>query len=352
MAHEARYYEKLPDGAVCCRLCPHHCRIAPGEAGTCRVRKNERGTLVSLIYERVTSVGLDPIEKKPLYHFYPGTSILSLGTVGCNFSCLFCQNWQISQAQSLVGSGPLLAEEAVREATRRGAIGIAYTYNEPTIWFEYVLDTATLARQAGLKNVLVTNGYISWEPLEELLPVIDALNIDLKSMERDFYLKLCGGSLEPVLRTVERAARSALVEVTHLVIPGHNDSDDQFQRLADWVAGEVGPDTPTHLSAYFPHYRLQAPPTSLEDLQRAYRIFSERLNYVYLGNVVAQEGGNTRCPHCGALAIERLGYRSTNYLRPGALCPDCGRTLPVVMPGNGPLSTEENMVNTEKGVRE
>jgi len=352
MAHEARYYEKLADGAVRCRLCPHHCRIAPGEVGTCRVRKNEEGTLVSLIYGRVTSVGLDPIEKKPLYHFYPGTSILSLGTVGCNFSCTFCQNWQISQAQSPVGTGPLAAEGAVREATKRGAIGIAYTYNEPTIWFEYVLETATLARQAGLKNVLVTNGYISPEPLEELLPVIDALNIDLKSMDRDFYVKLCGGTLEPVLRTIKRAARSALVEVTHLVIPGHNDSDDQFQRLADWVAGEVGPDTPTHLSAYFPHYHLQAPPTSLKDLQRAYRIFSERLNYVYLGNVTAPEGGNTYCPQCGALAIERLGYRSTNHLRPGAQCPECGRRLPVVMLGNDPLSTEENTVNTEKGVRE
>lgn len=348
MAQEARHYEKLADGAVRCWLCPHRCRIAAGEVGLCRVRRNEAGTLLSLIYGEVTSVAVDPIEKKPLYHFYPGSGILSLGTIGCNFSCLFCQNWQTSQTQA--PTSPFAAEEAVRQAQATGSIGIAYTYNEPNIWFEYVLDTATLAQQAGLKNVLVTNGYIAAEPLAELLPVIDALNIDLKSMDRDFYLKLCGGRLEPVLETAKRASRGALVEVTHLVIPGHNDADDQFRRMADWVAGELGPDTPAHISAYSPRYRLQAPPTPLETLQRAYHIFSDRLNYVYLGNVMVQEGSNTRCAHCGALAIERLGYHTTNHLRPGARCPDCDRRLPVIMVGNDPLATRENTVNTEKGV--
>jgi len=304
---------------------------------------------VSLIYGEVTSVAVDPIEKKPLYHFYPGTGILSLGTAGCNFSCQFCQNWQISQ--TLAPTSPLPPEEAVRQAQATGSVGIAYTYNEPSIWFEYVLDTATLAHQAGLKNVLVTNGYWNPEPLAEVLPVIDALNIDLKSMDREFYLKLCGGRLEPVLRSAKEASRAALVEVTHLVIPGYNDSEDQFRRLADWVASELGPDTPAHISAYFPRYRLQAPPTPLETLQRAYDIFRQRLNYVYLGNVLAEDGSDTRCPHCGALAVRRRGYRTTNYLSEGARCPGCGRRLPVVMTGNDPLQPQEQDEASEGGTR-
>jgi len=348
MAHEARYYEKLADGAVRCELCPHHCRIQPGETGLCRVRKNEAGVLYSLIYGQVTSVAVDPIEKKPLYHFYPGTGILSLGTIGCNFSCLFCQNWQISQARA--PTRPLPSEEAVRQAQATGSIGIAYTYNEPNIWFEYVLDTATLAQKAGLKNVLVTNGYINPQPLRELLPVIDALNIDLKSMDKEFYLKLCGGRLEPVLETAKRASRDALVEVTHLIIPGHNDSEDQFRRLAEWVASELGPETPAHLSSYYPCYRLQAPPTPLETLRRAYGIFSEHLTYVYLGNVAARDGSSTRCPHCGAVAIERLGYRTSSRLHPGALCPGCGGRLPVVMAGNDPGQAARDTVTREEGV--
>lgn len=348
MAQEARYYERLPDGATRCRLCPHHCRIKPGEAGLCRVRRNEAGRLVSLIYGQVTSVAVDPIEKKPLYHFYPGTGILSLGTAGCNFSCLFCQNWQISQ--SLAPTSALPPEEAVRQAQATGSVGIAYTYNEPSIWFEYVLATARLAREAGLKNVLVTNGYWNPEPLEEVLEVVDALNIDLKSMEREFYLKLCGARLEPVLRTAKRASRSALVEVTHLVIPGYNDSEDQFRRLADWVATELGPDTPAHISAYFPRYRLQAPPTPPETLQRAYDIFRQQLNYVYLGNVAAAEGSDTRCPHCGALAIRRRGYRTTNHLADGARCAGCGRGLPVVMAGNDPVEPAQERSEPRGGI--
>jgi len=348
MVHEARHYEKLAEGMVRCHLCPHQCRIAPGDAGICRVRKNEAGTLVSLVYGQVTSVAVDPVEKKPLYHFYPGRGILSLGTWGCNFSCPFCQNWQISQRR--VPTSPFPPEEAVHQAKTTGSVGIAYTYNEPSIWFEYVFDTATAARRAGLRNVLVTNGYISPEPLEELLPVIDALNVDIKSMDREFYVRLCGGRLDPVLQTTKRAARSALVEVTHLVIPGENDSDDQFRRLADWVADEVGPETPTHLSAYFPHYRMEAPPTPRETLERAYGILRRRLTYVYLGNVLAEDGSDTRCPHCGALAVRRVGYQTTNHLSPGARCPQCSRRLPVVMEGNDPARPETSDVAHTEGV--
>jgi len=347
MAHEARYYEKLAEGLVRCRLCPHNCRIRPGEVGICRARKNEDGTLVSLIYGLVTSVAVDPVEKKPLYHFYPGRGILSLGTWGCNFSCPFCQNWQISQRE--VPTTALPPEEAVRQAKAAGSLGIAYTYNEPSIWFEYVFDTATAAREAGLKNVLVTNGYISPEPLEELLPVVDALNIDIKSMDREFYVRLCGGRLDPVLETTRRAARSTLVEVTHLIIPGENDSDDQFRRLADWLAEEVGPEVPTHLSAYFPHYRMEAPPTPVETLERACGILRRRLAYVYLGNVLAEDGSDTRCPHCGALAVRRVGFRAANHLAPGARCPQCSRRLPIVMEGNDPLTRETSEVTHTGG---
>jgi len=351
MAHEARYYDKLPDGPVRCRLCPHHCRIRPGETGLCRMRRNEDGTLVSLIYERVTSVGVDPIEKKPLYHFHPGSGILSLGTVGCNFSCVFCQNWQISQADSTAGTARLRCEEAVEAAGNEGSIGIAYTYNEPSIWFEYVFDTAKLAHEQGLKNVLVTNGYWSPEPLEELLPYVDAMNIDLKSMDPEFYLKLAGGRLEPVLQTIERAARDTLIELTQLIIPGYNDSDEQFQRLTDWVAEKVGPNTPVHLSAYTPRYRLQAPPTPRSTLQRAYEIVSRSLNYVYLGNILSHEGANTLCPGCGTVAIERAGYRVVNHLAAGARCPGCGRRLPVVMEGNDPLERDAEESSQEGDVR-
>ncbi|KPJ74069.1 MAG: radical SAM protein [Planctomycetes bacterium DG_20] len=329
--HEAMYYEKRQGGSVQCHLCPHHCLIKPDERGRCRARENQGGTLFSLNYGRATSVAMDPIEKKPLYHFYPGTDILSLGTFGCNFQCPYCQNWQISQGTPM--SQEITSDQAVALARQRRSIGIAYTYNEPIIWYEFVLHTARKAAAQGLKNVLVTNGFIEQEPLRELLPVIDALNVDVKSGSPAFYRELCKGRLEPVLAAVETAAQEAHVEVTTLVIPGQNDSDEDLEAVARWVSEHVGRHVPAHLSAYTPRYRFTAPPTPLQTLQRAYDLFARHLDYVYLGNVMARDGSDTRCPGCGAVLIRRSGYHVEMVGLDGARCRACGRPCPVVLEG-------------------
>lgn len=319
---EAACYEKLPDAKVHCHLCPHECVIADARHGRCRVRTNRGGTLYSDIYGQVTSVAMDPIEKKPLYHFHPGTHILSLGTRGCNFACPFCQNWSIAQADGPLS--PLSPQAAVEAATREGSVGIAYTYNEPLIWFEFVLETAQLAREAGLTNVLVTNGYISPEPFDELLPHIDGINMDLKSIRPAFYRELCKGTLEPVLASAKTAAARTHLEVTNLIIPGHNDTDEELTELANWIAHELGPLTPTHLSAYFPRHELRAPPTSVETLERAHGIFSRRLAHVYLGNVQSAAGASTRCHACREVLIQRRGYSTRIVGLDGTRCAKCG----------------------------
>jgi len=319
---EALHWRKLKDGRVHCQLCPHYCVIADGEVGKCRVRKNIEGVLYSLIYARATSVAMDPIEKKPLYHFYPSTSILSLGTNGCNFVCPCCQNWHISQATA--STEEVSSQRAVKLAQRAGSIGIAYTYNEPLIWFEYVVHTAKLAHDSGLKNVLVTNGYVNQEPLEELLPYMDALNIDIKSMEEDFYREYCGARLAPVLETAKTAKASAHIELTNLLITGENDSPQGIEKFVDWVEENLGPETPVHFSAYFPSYRFSAPATPLSSLLSAYSIATQRLHYVYLGNVNAPEGRDTLCRHCGATIISRLGYSTDISALSDGKCKACG----------------------------
>jgi len=327
---EAMHWEKIEGDRVHCKLCPHNCIIADGKRGMCRVRKNEGGTLYSIIYGRVTSVAMDPIEKKPLFHFHPGSAILSLGTMGCNFACKFCQNYTIAQMEA--PTRPLSPDEAVQAAGERDSIGIAYTYNEPFIWYEYVYDTARLARENGLKNVLVTNGYVQQEPLNELLPYIDALNIDIKSMRPDFYTNICRGTMDPVLETAKTAVKQALVEITNLVIPGYNDTDDEFETLASWAAENLGRGTPAHISAYFPCYKLQAKPTPLSTLERACNIFRKHLDYVYLGNVASHKGADTSCASCGALLVERTGYSTKVIgLAAGGACAKCGAENNIVM---------------------
>ena len=326
---EAAHWEKLEGGKVGCRLCPHRCTIADGRSGLCRVRANHGGVLYSEIYGQVTSVAMDPIEKKPLYHFHPGTHILSLGTRGCNFACQFCQNWSISQGDP--GTSRLTGEAAVQAALRDESVGIAYTYNEPLIWFEYVLDTARLAHDSGLANVLVTNGYIEPEPFAELLPLVDAINMDIKSIRPDFYTRLCRGTLAPVLANATSAARATHLEVTNLVIPGHNDSRADLADLADWIAGELGPHVPVHLSAYFPRYKLQAQPTPPETLEEAHAIFADRLHHVYLGNVHARVGANTVCHHCGAELILRRGYATRVVGLANGQCAACGADNHIVV---------------------
>jgi len=281
---EALYYEKLDNKRVHCHLCPNNCVISDGQKGACGVRINSNGTLFTEVYGKVTSIALDPIEKKPLYHFHPGEYILSLGTRGCNLHCDFCQNWHISQDLD-APTEKITSEEVIERAKALHSFGIAYTYNEPFIWYEFVLDTAKLARANGLKNVLVTNGFVNIEPLEEMLPYIDAMNIDLKAFEEDFYLKVCKGSLKPVLDTIKIAAKACHVELTNLIIPTLNDSESAVKSMADWICSNLGPDIPLHLSGYYPCYKMTLPPTPIETLKKAERIAKERLKYVYIGNV-------------------------------------------------------------------
>lgn len=324
--HEALFYKKdAAGGALTCLLCPQACRLGEGELGLCRVRRVEDGRLYSLNYGRVGAMALDPIEKKPLYHFYPGSWIFSLGTVGCNLACGFCQNWQLArgesrQATSLSPDGliSLLREEK----SLREQLGVAYTYAEPSVWYEYIRECAPRVRDLGKKNVLVTNGYINPKPLEELLPWIDAMNIDVKAFREDFYRRHCGGSLKPVLETVRRAVGRCHVEITCLVIPGENDSLEEIANLARWL-GELGRDIPLHLSRYFPNYKLDTPPTPPATLKAAGETSRKYLNYVYLGNLPGEEGCHTRCPCCGCLLIHRRGYTVKDYLS-GGFCPQCG----------------------------
>ncbi len=326
--HECLYYEKNGD-RIDCKLCPFGCRIAAGKTGRCKVRKHEDGRLVSLNYGRVTAANLDPIEKKPLYHFHPGELILSVGTFGCNLTCAFCQNWNISQQKPPTQELLPQAAADIADAQRAdGNIGIAYTYNEPLIWYEYVLETAKLVHERGMLNVLVTNGIVEPEPLEELLPFIDAMNVDIKSIQPDFYRRLCGGDGQAARRTVETAWGRCAVEITNLVIPGENDSDEDLIGLFDWAAS-VSPRLPVHLSRYHPQYKMTNPATPEGTLRRAYELARERLDFVYVGNMHINGTTDTVCPKCGETAVERNGFTARALTRDGN-CPSCGEDLGIV----------------------
>jgi len=324
---EAAYYEKTARGGVRCLLCPNECVIADGKTGACRIRGNRGGTLHADAYGEVVSLAVDPVEKKPLYHFHPGKPILSTGPNGCNFRCGFCQNSDISQGR--VYTRRLSPEELASLASREGSIGVAYTYTEPFIWFEYIRDTGKLVRENGMVNVLVTNGYVNEAPLRELLPVIDAMNVDIKSMRPDFYTKVCGGKLDDVLRTVGIAAGSCHVEVTNLVITGYNDTDDDFRKLAGWIHG-VKPEIPLHFSRYFPQYKFTAPPTSVDTLRRAYGIAREKLPYVYVGNIHIDGTVDTVCPGCGSVLVNRRYYTAVTEGIENGACSSCGRPVDIV----------------------
>jgi pyruvate formate lyase activating enzyme len=326
----ARYWHVQPDGRVACDLCPVGCKLRDGQDGLCNTRGNLGGEMKAKQYGRVVSAGVDPIEKKPLYHFHPAQPILSIAALGCNLHCEFCQNWSISQRGD--GRTTDMSPDAVVAAAREtGSFGIAYTYSEPLVWFEFVLDTARLAREAGLKNVAVTNGYLNPEPLAELVPFLDAANVDLKGMDERFYAKVCHAELKPVLAAIEAFhAGGTHLEITNLVIPGHNDGDEDIRELAGFVAG-ISADIPLHLSAYHPAYRFDAPPTSQATLIRAAEVARERLHYVYVGNVHADGWTDTRCPHCGATVISRRGYATRVSLSREGTCKSCGGSVPVVL---------------------
>jgi pyruvate formate lyase activating enzyme len=327
MEKEALYYEKKDDRRVGCRLCPHNCTIGEGKSGVCGVRMNKGGTLFATTYGEASSVAMDPIEKKPLYHFHPGSSILSVGTVGCSFRCGFCQNYHISQNPSHP-TQHYEPEDVVRTAREYGSVGIAYTYSEPLIWYEWVIDSCRLGRKKGLKNVFVTNGYINEKPLKELLPFTDAFNIDLKSFNDEFYRKNTGGRLKPVLDTIEKISKRDEIEleVTTLVIPGYNDSEEEMERLTEWLSS-LSPDIPYHLSAYYPMYKFSSPPTPIETLQRLKKIAKKRLRYVYLGNVGGES--NSICANCGAVLVQRLGYRIKVENYKDGRCTSCGNPVPI-----------------------
>jgi len=329
MTLTAAWWRPLDNGQVACDLCPVGCRLREGQTGPCATRANRDGAMVPLNYGRVVSAAMDPIEKKPLYHFHPGRPILSVAAPGCNLHCLFCQNWTISQdgeARTTKAS----PADLVAMAQAEESVGLAFTYSEPLVWYEFVRDTARIAREKGLKNVLVTNGYLNREPLTELLPLIDAANIDLKSMDDAFYRKVCKARLEPVLEAIGQfAAAGVHLEITNLLIPGHNDSDGQIRTLVDFIA-DLGPDIPLHFSAYHPAWKFDAPPTPLATLLRARELAASRLNYVYLGNARTAEGRDTECPECGAVVVDRGGYRGVSRLREDGGCPACGAFIPVV----------------------
>ncbi len=324
---EARYYQPLEDKRIKCLLCPQGCVIGEEKVGVCRVRKNIDGVLYSLIYAEVSSIANDPIEKKPLYHYYPGSHVLSFGTYGCNLSCVFCQNWQISQTTAPTQT--IKPEAAVELARQYNSLGIAYTYNEPFMWYEYVLDTAKLIKASGLKNVLVTNGEVNQNPLREILPHIDALNIDLKSINDAFYRKFCSGPISPVLDTIQTAHEQCHIEITNLIIPGLNDSEEEIVQLVDWVA-DLGSDIPLHFSRYFPQYKLHQPQTPTATLLKARELAQERLKFVYIGNMPDGEYSNTLCPGCDAALITRSGYRVLSNVVSADQCPSCGEQVPVV----------------------
>lgn len=325
---EADYYERLGDGKVHCLLCPQDCRIPPGKVGLCRVRRNDGGTLYAAKYGRCATYALDPIEKKPLYHFYPGTYVFSLAAFGCNLRCRHCQNWELSQGDGDdVEMSPAQAV-TIAEAQhhpRHRCIGLAYTYSEPLVWIEMVRDTAIIAQEHGLKNVLVTNGYVREGPLRDLLPYVDAMNVDVKGFTDAFYKKVCSGRLDPVLRTVETAHEEGChVEVTTLLIPELNDGAEEIGNLVDWLAG-VSPDIPLHFSRYFPNYEMDRPPTPLASLKRARDIATAKLSYVYVGNAWELDSGETACPACGATLVHRDGYASDASGLDGVTCRACGR---------------------------
>ncbi len=312
--HEAKFYNKLENKRVECKLCAHFCQISNGRRGICKARENKEGILYSLVYGKVISSAVDPIEKKPLYHFHPGSNAFSLATVGCNFRCLNCQNSSISQlpgGERGIPGKELSPRSIVFEAKRYDCEIIAYTYTEPTIFFEYAYDTTKLAQKEGIKNVFVTNGYISKEALIKANPYLDAANVDLKSFREDFYKKVCGAELEPVLNTLRLMKKLEIwLEITTLIIPTLNDSDEELKEIAAFILA-LGEETPWHLSRFYPTHKLRkSSPTPLEAIHRAREIgLKVGLRYVYAGNVPGDEGENTYCYDCGKLLIRRYGYQ-------------------------------------------
>lgn len=328
---EARYYEKLPDREIKCQLCPRFCQLGDKERGFCGVRENKDGRYYTLVYGKVASLNVDPIEKKPFFHFLPGSQALSLATAGCNLSCRFCQNWEISQMRpEQVRNINLPPEAVVTTAENQGCPVIAYTYSEPVIFYEFMYDTSLLARRKGLKNVVVSAGYINPQPLADLLKVVEAVKIDLKAFNQDFYHQYVRGELQPVLETIKQIARSPVwLEIVYLVIPTLNDNPEEIRKMCRWLKTEIGPDYPLHFSRFHPMYLIKnLPPTPVSTLEKLRQIaLEEGLHYVYVGNVPGHPGESTYCPNCGKLIIERYGYTINKIEISKGKCRFCGQKI-------------------------
>ena len=332
--HPARYWHAMEDGRIQCDLCPRHCRLHEGQRGFCFVRKREGDHLVLTTYGRSSGFCIDPIEKKPLNHFYPGSSVFSFGTAGCNLACKFCQNWDISKARDMDRLMDQASPEAIARAAQEwGCRSVAFTYNDPVIFAEYAIDTATACREAGIAAVAVTAGYIDPEPRRDFYAVMDAANVDLKGFTEDFYFKITGAHLRSVLETLVYLKHSTDVwfEITTLLIPGYNDSEEEVRAMCRWIVRELGPDVPHHFSAFHPDFKmLDVPATPRSTLVRAREIaLEEGEHFAYTGNVHHREGDTTYCPQCHAVLIERDWYAILRYrLTPEGRCPDCGAGIP------------------------
>ena len=329
---EAYHYKTLNNQKVVCGVCPNKCILSPGDRSVCRSRVNIKGKLYSLAYGNPCSMNIDPIEKKPLYHFKPQSLAFSIATTGCNFRCLNCQNWEISQVKPHeVRHYDLFPEKAVTMAKANNSLSIAYTYSEATTFFEYMIDIARIAKKNNIYNLWISNGYINPAPLNDLCEVLDAANVNLKSFSDAIYRKLNGGRLDPVLRTFKTLhEKNVHFEMTHLVVPGYVDDDTLFKQMCDWILNTIGPDYPLHLSRFFPKYKLdRLPPTPVATLTRFRDIAMKAgIHYVYIGNVPGHEGGHTYCHHCKKRIIERMGYHIPKINMNGDKCGYCGKRIP------------------------
>ncbi|MGB9659083.1 MAG: AmmeMemoRadiSam system radical SAM enzyme [Nitrososphaerales archaeon] len=334
MEKEAMAYTKIDNNYVKCNLCPRSCVIRSGKRGVCRVRENRDGTLFTLIYGLTTAEAIDPIEKKPLFHFWPGSDTYSISTLSCTFACPWCQNWEISQASpGEVYAHELTPDKVVEKTIKSNSSSISYTYNEPLLWYEFIYDTSKLAKENKIHNILVTNGYITEGALSQLVDFIDAANVDIKGFTENFYRTYCKGDLESVLLATKLMKKKGVhIEVTNLIIPGINDSTDEIRQLSIWIRDNIGKGTPLHFSRFFPHYKMvDRPPTSFETLLKAKKIAEEEgLQYVYMGNVPG-EGENTFCPNCKHILIRRMGFDVLKVdLAKGNTCPKCGFKINIV----------------------
>ncbi len=329
---EARYYKKLPDREIECLLCPRLCRLGDKERGYCGVRQNDGGIYYTLVYGKACAANVDPIEKKPFFHFLPGTNAFSIATAGCNVNCKFCQNWRISQVRAeQVESFDLPPAEVVNTARKYSCLSIAYTYTEPVVFIEYMIDAAIEARKKGIKNCVVTGGHINKEPFLELLQVVDAVKIDLKAFNQEFYSNYVRGELEPVLEAIKTARQSKVwLEIVYLVIPTLNDHPDEIRKMCRWIAREVDRDVPLHFSRFMPMYLVKnLPPTPVSSLEKAHEIaLEEGLRYVYVGNVPGHQAENTYCPRCHHLVIERTGFQVIQINLSAGACKFCQNPIP------------------------